>query len=60
YAVLMDIIVNDRRYQEVADDMDVSVNTVKSHLHRAMRKLRGDNILTILIIFNQISVTQIQ
>lgn len=60
YAVLMEIIVNDRRYQDVADDMDVSVNTVKSHLQRAMKKLRGGNLLVYLILFNQISVTQIQ
>ncbi len=52
YSVLMDIIVNDRSYQEVAEDMDVSVNTVKIHVQRAMKKLRNGDLLILLILFN--------
>ena len=52
YTVLMDIIVNDRKYQDVADDMEESVNTVKSYLHRAMKKLRSGDLLILLIFFN--------
>lgn len=52
YAVLMDIIVNDRTYRDVADDMDVSVNTVKIHVQRAMKKLRNGDLILLLILFN--------
>jgi RNA polymerase sigma-70 factor (ECF subfamily) len=34
------ICVNERKYQEVADEMNVSINTVKTQLARSIRLLR--------------------
>lgn len=38
--VFVDICVNNLRYKEVADKMDISVNTVKTQLSRAIKLLR--------------------
>lgn len=51
YEVLMQIIVNDRKYKDVAEDMNVSVNTVKIHLKRAMKKLRDTNLLLLIYFY---------
>ena len=51
YEVLMQIIVNDRKYKDVAEDMNVSVNTVKIHLKRAMKKLRDTNLLLLVYFY---------
>lgn len=51
YEVLMQIIVNDRKYKDVADDMNVSVNTVKIHLKRALKKLRDTNLLLLIYFY---------
>lgn len=40
YNVLMEVVVNSKRYKEVAAEMDISINTVKTHLKRAMKALR--------------------
>ena len=47
----MQIIVNDRKYKDVAEDMNVSVNTVKIHLKRAMKKLRDTNLLLLVYFY---------
>lgn len=44
YHTLVAIVVNNRKYKEVADEMNISVNTVKTHLSRAMKFLRKNNI----------------
>lgn len=31
-----------RKYQEAADELDISVNTVKTHVRKALRMLRGE------------------
>jgi len=51
YEVLMQIIVNDRRYKDVAEDMNVSVNTIKIYLKRAMKKLRDTNLLLLIYFY---------
>lgn len=48
YEVLMEVVVNSRRYRDVADSMGVSVNTIKTNLQRAMRKLRRLDMLILL------------
>lgn len=48
YQVLTEIIVNDKHYQEVADEMHISINTVKTHLKRAMKTLRNDGTLYLI------------
>lgn len=47
-SVLMEIVVNRKRYRLVAKEMNISVNTVKTHLRRAMQALRRDNTIAIL------------
>lgn len=48
YTVLTEIIIHDKRYKQVADEMNISVNTVKTHLRRAMQSLRKDGTLLLL------------
>ena len=36
------IVLNGKRYKEVADDLDISVNTVKTSLSRALTALRSN------------------
>ncbi len=31
-----------KKYQETADDLGISINTVKTHIHKALRVLRGE------------------
>lgn len=38
--VLFEIAVNGKRYKTVAQEMDISVNTVKTHYSRSLRSLR--------------------
>lgn len=51
YAVLTEIILNNKQYKQVAAEMNVSVNTVKTHLRRAMQSLRKDRTLLLLPFF---------
>lgn len=44
YRVLIAIVVNNKKYKEVGDEMNISVNTVKTHLSRALKFLRAHNI----------------
>lgn len=40
--VLIKCFVEGKRYQEIADEMDISLNTVKTHLKRAVHFLREE------------------
>jgi RNA polymerase sigma-70 factor (ECF subfamily) len=42
YRVLTDIIIDGKAYKQVAADLNISLNTVKTHLARAMKLLRAD------------------
>lgn len=48
--VLNAIVVENKRYKEVAEEMNVSVNTVKTYFSRALRTLRKELPLSILLI----------
>lgn len=43
------IIFNDKRYKEVAEELDISVNTVKTHYSRALKQLRSSLDIIIMI-----------
>jgi RNA polymerase sigma-70 factor (ECF subfamily) len=45
YRVLMNIIVENKKYKEVAEELQISVNTVKTHLSRALKFLRTQQVL---------------
>lgn len=47
--VLMEIILNGKKYKEVASELNVSINTVKTHLNRALKLLRKDKDLFLFI-----------
>jgi len=49
-AVLNAIVVENKRYKEVAEEMNISVNTVKTYFARALRTLRKELPLSILLI----------
>lgn len=51
YTVLTEIILNNKQYRQVATEMGVSVNTVKTHLRRAMQSLRKEKTLVFLPFF---------
>lgn len=48
YQVLTEIFVHDKRYKQVAEEMHISINTVKTHLKRAMKILRNDGTLCLI------------
>ena len=52
YNVLVKIVLEDKKYKEVAEELHISVNTVKTHLSRALKMLRRVNMIEILILFN--------
>ena len=52
YNVLVKIVLEDKKYKEVAEELNISVNTVKTHLSRALKMLRRLNMLEVLILFN--------
>lgn len=49
YKVLMEVVVNNKRYKEVAAELRISVNTVKTHLSRALSFLRKQQLLIVLL-----------
>lgn len=51
YNVLVKIIRR-QKYKEVAEELHISINTVKTHLSRALKMLRRFNMTEILILFN--------
>lgn len=44
------IVLEDKRYKEVAEELGISVNTVKTQLSRAMKKLRGSLDIVVLLL----------
>lgn len=48
-AVVKAIVLENKRYKEAAEELNISVNTVKTHLSRAMKELRKQNKLPMLI-----------
>ena len=52
YNVLVKIILEDKKYKEVAEELHISINTVTTHLSRALKMLRRFNMTEILILFN--------
>ncbi len=48
--VLNAIVVENKRYKEVAEEMNISVNTVKTYFAKALRTLRKELPLSILLI----------
>ena len=53
HAVLLSIVVDNKKYKEVAQEMGITVNTVKTYLSRAMKFLRKKNIklLTLFLFY---------
>ncbi|WP_321479570.1 sigma-70 family RNA polymerase sigma factor [uncultured Bacteroides sp.] len=50
YKVLTEVVLNGKKYKEVAAELNISINTVKTHLSRAMKTLRKDKTLTFFFI----------
>ena len=40
--VLVKCVVEGKKYKEVAEELDITVNTVKTHITRALKFLRGE------------------
>ena len=40
--VFLKCVVEEKKYQEVADELDVSINTIKKHMSRALKFLRDE------------------
>ena len=51
HEVLTEIIINDKHYKQVAEELGISVNTVKTHLRLAMKVLRREGTLMLLPFF---------
>lgn len=51
YEVLIRIVVDQKKYREAAEEIGVSVNTVKILLRRAMKKLRSENLLLFIFFY---------
>ncbi len=50
YKVVNAIIVQRKKYKEVAEEMDISVNTVKTYLFRALKQLRSNSSELVLLL----------
>ena len=42
------VILENKKYKEAAQELNISVNTLKTHLSRALKRLRKDNNLILL------------
>ena len=51
YKVLMEIVVHNKKYKEVADELGLSVNTIKTHLSRALKFLRSQPFISLYSLF---------
>lgn len=49
YKILVSIILENKHYRDVASELGISVNTVKTHLSRALKHLRKKELLMILV-----------
>lgn len=50
YQVIMAIVVQNKKYKDVAEELNISVSTVKTHFSRALKFLRKEIPLSILLI----------
>jgi len=50
YRVLTEIVVNGKKYKDVAAELNVSLNVVKTHLSRALKILRADKSLSFFLL----------
>jgi RNA polymerase sigma-70 factor (ECF subfamily) len=50
--VFMEIVLNDLKYKEAADKLGVSVNTIKTNLANALKKLRNSSDLIVLLMLS--------
>jgi len=48
YKVLYAVVFENKRYKEVAEELEISMNSVKTYLSRAFRFLRSKSLLSIL------------
>lgn len=51
HKVLMEIVVHNKKYKEVADELGLSVNTIKTHLSRALKFLRSQPFISLHSLF---------
>ena len=51
YKVLMEIVVHNKKYKEVAEELGLSVNTIKTHLSRALKFLRSKPFISLYSLF---------
>lgn len=54
---LQQVVVNETSYKEVAAEMGITVNTLKTHLRRAMKKLRTKDLCLLIIISDLLGKT---
>lgn len=50
YKVLIAVVIENKKYKEVAEDLGISVNTVKTYLARALKFLRSQKLIGILFL----------
>lgn len=48
YKVLYAIVFENKKYKEVAEELEISVNSVKTYLSRAFKFLRSKSLLSVL------------
>lgn len=51
YRVLIDIVVHNKKYKEVAEEMGISINSVKTYLSRALKYLRKCPFVSLISLF---------
>lgn len=50
-AVVKSIILENKKYKETAKELNISINTVKTHLSRALKRLRAKNRIILFLYF---------
>lgn len=51
--IFMEIVLHGRKYKEVAEELNISVNSVKTQLSRALKRLRGSLQMIILLLLKK-------
>lgn len=51
YDALKTVIIDEKKYIEASKELDISVNTLKTYLKRAIKKLKESDILIFFILF---------
>ena len=52
YRILMEVVVHNKKYKEVAAELGISVNTVKTYLSHALKYLRSCKFITLFSLFS--------